>query len=101
MRKKSRFDAADEVNASDENLPESKRRNPFMPRHKTNPSLSNVSVVIPRRIHRMARVKALRSGAPSFPAWLAMVLEAAPESASGSAMVHMMCIELELKGLSQ
>lgn len=58
-----------------------------MPRGKTHPSTSNLSVIIPKSIHKAARLKALRSDAPSFAAYVATVLQEAPEKMSVASLV--------------
>lgn len=67
-----------------------------MPRGHTNASISNLSLLIPRSIHRQARIKYLRSGAPSFAAWVAAVLETAQERTSSQLLLRAHMIELDL-----
>lgn len=69
-----------------------------MPRGQVDPvMISNLSLCIPRRIHRQARVKWLQSGGPSFAAWVAMVLEDAEEELSVADLARMQGIEMELR----
>jgi hypothetical protein len=50
-----------------------------MIRTKNNPGLSNLSIVIPRSVHRAAKAKYMQSGAPTFAAYIAALLEQAPD----------------------
>jgi hypothetical protein len=68
-----------------------------MPRFKSNQVISNLSLTLPRGIHRSARLKCLRSGAPSLGAYVAMVLEQAPEQITGAQVIRMHTIELLIR----
>jgi hypothetical protein len=68
-----------------------------MPRGKANQLYSQLSVVIPRAIHRAAKTKARRSGVPSFSAYVAVVLEAAADLMSTTDVGRARMIEQELK----
>lgn len=72
-----------------------------MPRGKTNTDLSNLSLVIPRRVHRQAKAKWLRSGAPSFASYVAMVLSRAPERADAMGILEAAILEHEILELRQ
>ena len=67
-----------------------------MPRGKTNPVISSLSVNIPRHIHRAARMKCLRAGIPSFAAYVAYILDQAPERMSFNDVVAASLIEVEI-----
>jgi hypothetical protein len=68
-----------------------------MPRFKANLVISNLSLTLPRRIHRSARLKCLRAGAPSLGAYVAMVLEQAPEHVTAAQLIRMHTIELLIR----
>lgn len=67
-----------------------------MPRERINSSTSKLSVILPRRLHRRAKMAALRAGAPSLGAYLAWLVERAPAGVAGSDLVEMMCLEMEI-----
>jgi len=71
-----------------------------MPRGKTNAGVSNLSVVIPRRVHRMVRLKFLSSGAVSFASYIAWWLAQAPETLTASQLVQVLEYETELKAFT-
>jgi hypothetical protein len=68
-----------------------------MPKFKANRFISNLSLSIPRQIHQSAKVKAIRSGAPSFASYVAMVLDQAPNQTTAAEMVQAFRIELLLR----
>lgn len=68
-----------------------------MPRGRVSLGCSNLSLLIPRTIHHGARIKAIRSGAPSFAAYVATVLAMAPERMTAAELVHSYGVELVLK----
>lgn len=68
-----------------------------MPRGQASPFYSQLSVVIPRSIHRTARRKAIRSGAPSFAAYVAVLLDRAPDVLSAADLTHAYGLETLLK----
>ena len=68
-----------------------------MPRQQTNIGISNLSVTIPRRVHRSARLRALRSGAPNLAAYVAVILQDAAEQLTPAQQLEALMIELELK----
>jgi hypothetical protein len=68
-----------------------------MPRGKTNFCASNLSVLIPRRVHRNVRAKYLAAGVGSFAAYLAWWLEKAPERLEPGHLVEVLGVEMELK----
>jgi len=70
-----------------------------MPRRRSSSDLSNLSLMIPRRIHRLARMNYLRSGAPSFAAYVATVLDRAPKSMDASSLFLTHAVEAEIKAL--
>lgn len=71
-----------------------------MPRGRTNTAISSLSVNIPRRIHRAARVKFIRSGAPSFAAYVAMILDRAPDQPALEDTMAAHLVEIELVSLT-
>lgn len=75
-------------------------KNP-MPRNRVNPGCSNLSLVIPRSVHRAARIRALRAGAPSLASYVAMVLDQAPESLTAEQVLATHVMELRLKACRQ
>jgi len=72
-----------------------------MPRGRTHYAASNLSLTIPRRVHRMARTRFLATGASSFASYIAWALTSLPESLTPSQQVEIMAIELELKAFQQ
>lgn len=68
-----------------------------MPRGQVGIGASNLSLIIPRRVHRKVRLTALRCGAPSLPAFVAWWLDQIPESVSASETVAMHVYEFELQ----
>lgn len=67
-----------------------------MPSQKTNQKLSNLSVLLPRRVHRKAKAKFIRSGASSFPVWVAAVLDRAPTMDTAEQMFALFRMEAEM-----
>ena len=72
-----------------------------MPRGRVSLGCSNLSVVIPRCIHQAARVKALRAGAPSLAAYVATVLDQAPEILTAAEQVQMLCMEIRIRATTK
>lgn len=70
-----------------------------MPRETVNVGISNLSVTLPRRIHRLARVRAIRSGAPTLAAYVAVVLSRAGEQLTAAEQVEAQLVELELAAM--
>lgn len=71
-----------------------------MPRSKTNTATSNLSVIIPRDIHRKAKVNYLRSGVKvSFGAYIAWCLKQAPERLDHNAQMDLQMMEMQIKCL--
>lgn len=68
-----------------------------MPRGKTNAELSNLSVLIPRTIHRAAKARGKQIHAPSFAAYVAFVLNHGPEIPIDSVGVEFTALEKQLK----
>jgi hypothetical protein len=68
-----------------------------MPRGYSNRFYSQLSVVIPRSVHRMARRKAILCGAPSFAAFITAVLEDAPSTMTAAHLAHLHATEFLLK----
>lgn len=87
------------VGASRTNVPDLHEPRNFsdMPRGKTSYRVSNLSLTIPRRIHRLAKVRCLRAGAPSFASYVATLLSQAPEQLSAQQVFECAVIEQELK----
>ena len=68
-----------------------------MPRGYANRFYSQLSVVIPRSVHRMARKKAILCGSPSFAAFITAALEDAPSTMTGAHLAHLHATEFLLK----
>jgi hypothetical protein len=68
-----------------------------MPRGIRNNYASNLSVLIPRSIHRMSRCRAIQVGAPSYAAYVAAVLEKASREWTEKDLPDMHILELCLK----
>ncbi len=71
-----------------------------MPEAPVNISISNLSMLTLRRVHRRARRLALMTGLP-LPVVITWWLEKLPESVSASDRVGMMAIEIELATLKR
>jgi hypothetical protein len=71
-----------------------------MPKLRSSQFVSNLSLNLPRCIHRSAKVKALRSGSPSFAAYVALLLEQAPERITAAQLIRTHAIELLTKATS-
>lgn len=64
---------------------------------RNNPNISNLSLIIPRRIHRMAKRKFHRSGAKNFTAYISMLIMNAPEEGfTAKDIVSSFLIDFEL-----
>lgn len=70
-----------------------------MPRGQVSPSVSNLSVLVPRDVHRRVRLALLRSGGQSMGAVVAWWLNKIPESVSPSEMVEVMAHEMKIAAL--
>ena len=70
-----------------------------MPRQLSNNAISNLSLSIPRRVHRMARLRAIRSGAPNLASYVAVILQGAAEQLTAPQQIEALMIELELQAL--
>lgn len=69
-----------------------------MPRSKVNAVTSNLSVAIPRSVHKEAKVAYLRSGAKvSFAAYVAWCLKQAPAVESTDQRLSLQLMELKTK----
>ena len=68
-----------------------------MPRQHTNIGISNLSLTIPRRVHRLARLRAIRSGAPTLASYVAVILEDAAETLTPAQQVSAAMVEAELQ----
>jgi len=68
-----------------------------MPRGRTNIGISNLSLTIPRRVHRAAKARFQGSGATSFASYISWWLTKIPESLTASEAVEVLCVEIELK----
>jgi hypothetical protein len=71
-----------------------------MPDAVTNPSVSNLSLLTLRRVHRKARRLSILSDLP-LPVVITWWLEKLPESVSASEQVEMAMTELELKSFKR
>jgi len=67
-----------------------------MPRGKTNLLTSNLSLVIPKRVHRKAKAAFLRSGTKSFGACVAWWLDQVPEQLAARQVIEAWMYEIEL-----
>ena len=67
-----------------------------MPKFRSNTYISNLSISLPRRVHRLVKARAIRSGAPSLAAYVATVLEQAPDRMTEQQRLQAMSIELLL-----
>lgn len=71
-----------------------------MPRSKTNASTSNLSVTLPRSVHRQAKVNFYRTGLNiSFGAYVAWCLEQVPEQLNDEAKLDLRLMELKTRCL--
>ncbi|MEM9109133.1 MAG: hypothetical protein AAGC72_03845 [Planctomycetota bacterium] len=69
-----------------------------MPRSKTNQAISNLSVTLPRDIHRKAKVNYYRSGVNvSFGAYVAWCLSQVPEQLEHESKMQLQLMELRLR----
>jgi len=57
--------------------------------------------MIPRQVHRQAKAKFIRSNARSFAAWVAVVLEDAPEQLSHTQATKCAAIERALRATNK
>lgn len=70
-----------------------------MPRGRVSPSVSNLSVLIPKDVHRRVRLSAIQSNGQSMGAVIAWWLDKIPESVSPSELVEIYVYELRISTL--